>query len=72
MQQHEYLVDNVALVCYSQRIDELQALWQQLVEQSERKGTGERVIFCRSTFLGKMWSNIKLNLKLTLNSVRSP
>lgn len=27
------------LCCFRQRIDELQALWQQLVDQSDRKGS---------------------------------
>jgi len=26
------------MCCFRQRIDELQALWQQLVDQSDRKG----------------------------------
>jgi len=27
------------MCCFRQRIDELQALWQQLVDQSDRKGS---------------------------------
>lgn len=32
------LCTELNLCCFRQRIDELQALWQQLVDQSDRKG----------------------------------
>jgi len=34
-----YMVDDALhMMCCRQRIDELQALWQQLIDQSDRKG----------------------------------